>query len=324
MSDTAPPSALPVWHDDSAAIARAIRATRAPFKIVLKTRNDPIFLQDWIDHHAALVGPQALVIADNMSDDPQVLDILARAARTSCVFRFDGFHNDLHDRAKYPDLFAALIDSSHWITLLDTDERLIWMEPNGDWLADARVLDRLAAHADLPALPGVLIDNFARQADRFILRPGDEGLESLIRWGKPVLNTAAPVGPGHKCHNIQFERRLFMHDAPAQFFQLHLLNLIPQQRLRANREKLVKRGFFPPGVTDQEIARTNPPPKAPPLLRRCVTETRRLLANQVPQDPGTTFRLLPDGQIDAPAEQRARLEQLIRTSADRLKAMLPG
>lgn len=319
-----PRSCLPVWQDDSTDILRRIRAQAAPLRIVLKTRNDPIFLQDWIDHHAAIVGAQALIIADNMSDDPQVLEILERAAQTSCVFRFEGFHNDLHDRAKYPDLFTALSDSSDWYTLLDTDERLIWMEPGGQWLADTRILDKLAARADAPALPGVLIDNFGREPDRFILRPGQDGLESLLRWGKPVINSRARVGAGHKCHNIQFERRLFMHGQQAHFFQLHLLNLIPQQRLRANREKLIKRGFFPADVTDHEIAKANPPKTAPALLRRCVTEARRLLADKPAQNPNQTFRLHPSGYVQASPDQHVRLDYLIQHSPDLLWGILPG
>ncbi len=318
-SDTAsnPVTNLPVWQQDSAAISAAIRAGSAPFKIVLHTRNDPA-LSDWVAHHAAIVGHEGLIIADNMSDAPEVLEQLQDLAGRACVFRFEGDRDALHDRAQYPDLFAAISESSDWMTVIAADERLIWAEADGSWIADHRILDKLAERDSLSALPAFLIDSFGSDADRVLLPRGKKGLASRLERGKPVIHSGATVGPGVKCQNTQFEKSLFDPREPAHFIQLRLKNQPPKQMSQAQREESAS-----PSATDERVSTaTKGTQGAQGLLLRGLTEIRRLLNGKAASAAEDMIRLRPDGTIDGTAAQRARFVELITHSAALLDTIL--
>ncbi|WP_212769933.1 hypothetical protein [Thalassovita mangrovi] len=311
-----PATDLPLWRQDSAAITAAIRARPAPFKIVLHTRNDPA-LSDWVAHHAAIVGYEGLIIADNMSDAPEVLEQLQDLAGRSCVFRFEGDRDALHDRAQYPDLFAAIEASSGWMTMIAADERLIWVEADGSWIADQRILDKLAERGGLSAIPAVLIDSFGSDAGRFVIPRGKKGLTSRLERGKPVIRSGAGVGPGVKCHNTEFEKSLFDPGESAHFIQLHLQDLPPEQTPRTQRES----GVYPSATDERASAAAKEAQGAPGLLQRARRKVRRLLNGKAAPTVEDTIRLRPDGTIDGTAAQRARFGELITRSAALLDAM---
>ena len=48
----------------------------AILKILLKTKDDPFFLAQWIDHHLGIVGPGNIIIFDNGSTNSEVLAML--------------------------------------------------------------------------------------------------------------------------------------------------------------------------------------------------------------------------------------------------------
>lgn len=309
------------WPDDAGAIAAAVARRPAVLKIVLKTRNDPWLLAGWIAHHAAIVGPENLVIADNLSDDPGVLDTLRGAAREGAVvFRFAGFHNHLHDSARFGPLHAALAEAARWRLLVDTDERLVWLE-RGRWLADDSLPARLPpAPAGGAALPGLLLPGLPGEAWRVELPEPGPPLVGVVAWGKPAV--AGPVlPPGLRCHNIQHPAALFAGGAAPRLALLHLNRLLPGRTLATSHQKLVARGFCAPKSRPETVAQRAPATVLDPTIRRILREMRLVLhPAPVGGPPPEALCLEPDGTIAVGPEAAARLESLMACGPTMLAA----
>jgi len=272
---------LPVWHKCARRICAAVRRAPGPVKILLKVRNDPIFLAAWHRHHAAIVGAQNLIIADNMSDDPQTKTLLRTLAKESTVFRFAGFHNRLSDRTVFADLWHALDESCKWHMALDADERLGWIEDD-HCITDARLVDRLlATPPHTAAIPALLLDNIAGKADCFAIPQRNSPKLPVLPcalWGKPALAAGKVWPAGMALHNVQFHPDAFAAGHAPNLIQMHLCNLIPEQRLRANREKLVARKICTSQTPFEKIAAMDLKDENRSVVERCVQETRKLLA----------------------------------------------
>ena len=65
------------WSSAQQQICALIAAHRSQMKIVLKTKDDIFFLPRWVEHHRKIVGEKSLVIFDNGSTNPAVLDFYA-------------------------------------------------------------------------------------------------------------------------------------------------------------------------------------------------------------------------------------------------------
>ena len=296
-------ASIPIWPLQKEVICRMIRRHRAPFRIILKTRNDPIFLADWHRHHAAIVGADNLIIADNMSDDAEVHTILQELSCHSTVFRFSGFHNDLHRRDLNSKLYEAIEETCDWSILIDTDERLIWVDSN-NWIADDRIVAILqGTPAMAAAVPGLLIENEPGAKDRFIFPSKADLLKSVLHWGKPVIASRHGLPrTGPQCHNIQFPPEFFSASLPPQLVQLHLCNLFSEQRLRANREKLAARGVCERNTPYAAIARIDLNLDKRPAVRRLVGETRLLLKQGRKRGKGTLV-MQSGGKLDFTTEE---------------------
>ena len=85
------------WDVDKAAIVARVR-TPAILKLCAKVRDEPLLIEGWITHHQAIVGADNLIIADNMSKNPEMLAVLEKYSDRVTVFRFPGSHNNIHWR----------------------------------------------------------------------------------------------------------------------------------------------------------------------------------------------------------------------------------
>jgi hypothetical protein len=61
------------WVQQEQEICARIEGTPAILKILLKTKDDPFFLAQWIDHHLGIVGPGISLF---LTTDPQILRYL--------------------------------------------------------------------------------------------------------------------------------------------------------------------------------------------------------------------------------------------------------
>jgi hypothetical protein len=266
----------------------------------LKTKNDPILLDRWIEHHSRIVARQDIVIFDNMSDDPGVLAIYDRHPDI-LVVRFTGFHNNVHRVELFGDLYSALRDSSQFFVFLDTDEFLTLIE--GDhYHPDGSILEFLQSDPLPQVFPGTWLYNTNWTANQFISGTTPEYLSSGLAWGKPVLRSSAPLD-GYLNHNIQLTRTLFPARIQTNLFVLHLANLSPRQRIASNINKLVARGFAQPADTAEVISRYTLDGVIDSNIIQYVSEIRRLLpmraqpeAQQGTLRPGC-IELSPHGKI---------------------------
>lgn len=231
---------LRTWSECSERICQEIAARRATLKIVLKTKDDPLLLQQWIDHHQLIVGSHNLVILDNESRAPAVTAIYSNQPADVVIFSYAGFHNNVHYVERFREFYQALSSSCEFFIFLDTDEFLVWIE-NDHVFMDRTVTDRISACRGVDLLPGTWLQNVTGASDRYWIGNDNRLLCDGLRWGKPVLSTRAPLA-GLINHNSQVGRALKWSDLVVNCFVLHRSRLSNAQRISANMKKLVARG----------------------------------------------------------------------------------
>ncbi len=225
------------WEQDRDAICHAVTTHRLPFKIILKTKNERLFLRRWVEHHLPIAGPDGLLIFDNGSDDPEVLAYLGEIAPTVPVYRFTSMHNTInHGTGLFADLYAALRASCDRYMFLDTDEYLYWANADGSYAGDAGIVQAIA-RSDQPVIPGIWASNLPGE-DR-VLKFTFHGrrIPSGIRMGKPALSSAVtPVASmAHTCRLSEDDLR---HASIGNLVVAHLNALSVEQRIVVNIEKL--------------------------------------------------------------------------------------
>ncbi len=279
------------WERREAEIAEAIAARGGALRIVLKTRDDPFFLERWIRHHAAIVGLERLVVFDNGSVLPEVDAIYRRyRAEGLLAVRFRRWCNDLHATATFAGLYRALARSSAYYCALDTDEFLVLLKDRR-WTAGAAVADFLrdeGAAAD--AHPGLWLNNTDARDDRFTIGTGPAAMQRPMRGGKPILRCGAPAGP-YVNHNAQVARALYGPGSRTNFAVLHMPNLSRAQRIAVCRLKLVAQGFLAPDEPAEAVLGRALDGETRAAVLKYAGQLRLLLADdKVPRDPAAPLR----------------------------------
>lgn len=239
-------------HDET---CENIRKNKSTLKIILKTKNDPYLINGWIEHHKKIVGNDNIIIFDNCSSNPEVLKTYEKYRKEIIIVKFDGFHNDLHDTRKYPELYCALRDSCTFFTFLDTDERLILIDEE-KYYTDKKIVEFLEKNRSLDIIPGTWLNNIKASEKIFFLGNSLNDLENGLTWGKPLVNTKTQI-EGFINHNIHTAQHISAH-TPKNIFILHLTKLNPKQRIQANINKLIARGFATPSDSIESIIKRRP------------------------------------------------------------------
>jgi hypothetical protein len=228
---------LPLWSRQKSEICQTIAASHAPLKVVLKTKDDPALLQSWIDHHRSIVGIDGLIILDNISTSQDVLNVYENYVGRIPIFRYAGFHNDIHSADRFSDLYDALKSSCEYFVFLDTDERLVLFDGDIHFNADNRILEFLRASPHVNVFPGTWLQNVTGYSDRFSLYDPIAPLTVGLKWGKPVISATCGFA-GMINHNTQVDHALYDDPIVTNFFILHLSRISGQQRINANLKKL--------------------------------------------------------------------------------------
>ncbi|MDR2893098.1 MAG: glycosyltransferase family 2 protein [Deltaproteobacteria bacterium] len=243
---------LPVWPQDRDTICTQIRHNYAPFKVILKTRNDSFFLERWIKHYLAITrqtegrNQQGIIIFDNMSTDAEVLRLYEKYRDELLVIRFAGDANKLHCILEHLDLYMAVILNSQFYAFLDTDEFLYLSD--GKRFATGAVIGKyLAAHQEVNFFGSMWLENEPESYNTFRFSEKD-AIRQLI-YGKPILNSAVmhqslrmsmrniPI----LLHNLELSITQYCK-TPVCFVLVHYNKFITQ-RLRACLNKLVTCGL---------------------------------------------------------------------------------
>ena len=267
-------NSLRLWSERSGFQFR--RSTgQSILKIVLKTKNDAFFIDRWIQHHAAIVGYDGLIILDNASDDEDVLRVYEAYADRVEIIRFNGFHNDIHDVGKFPRFYAALAEVSLYYIVIDTDEFLYFYDGSA-FCSDPGILAQLVRNSVSQSVPTTWMYNAAGFNRRAVCGVRSKTLHEGLLWGKPIMRSAA-VMTGYINHNCQLPlQELTRSGATGGFFLMHMAQLSPRQRVRANINKLVARGFAEPWETAEMVLSRDAAGESPNVLLY-LAEIRRLL-----------------------------------------------
>lgn len=229
---------LPRWDRDKSAICARISSHIAPFKILIKTKNEPNRLKNWIEHHSRIAGLDNLIIFDNMSTDQALLDIYAQLESDLLIVRFDGLHDRIHHTQLFAELYTALRRSCEHYAFLDTDENLALYDGGDSFHFGKEIISFLADHKKTMVFPGTWLRNLKGYDNRFILRQsGWPTLHYGLQWGKPIISSAFDVSG-----NINHNRRLKWNMPPdgliTNLFVLHRSQVSSAERIRANLQTL--------------------------------------------------------------------------------------
>ena len=106
------------WDSDRDQIISRLRS-RAVLKLCVKTLDEPLLIEGWIRHHANIVGPENLIIADNGSTHSDTLNAYTKFGEAATIFRFGGPHNDIHWHPRFNDLFSVIRETSDYFSFID-------------------------------------------------------------------------------------------------------------------------------------------------------------------------------------------------------------
>ena len=290
---------IPRWEANSAAFCARIEMVRSPLKIVLKTKNDPFFIERWIKHHIKIVGPENLIIFDNMSDDPEVLSTYLKYGDQIHIIQFAGPHNNVHHIPTYNNLYRSLAKSSKYFLFVDTDEYLVLIE-NATYCDDSRILHFILENRNYAVFPTVWLWNTNWSSTQFHCGTEPCHLALSLACGKPLIRSDK-IPFGYVNHNFQLGTQLFAPPFKSSLFLLHLAHLFPTQRISGNVNKLIARGIVQSGESPEAIASRND--ITDEIASLYVKEIRDFLPLSARKKLGTAalnagcLELLPDGAI---------------------------
>ncbi len=267
--------AIPTWEDDKRSIIPRLNKP-ASLKIATKTFNEVWLIEKWIQHHAKIVGFDNLIVADNGSNHVAVQDVYERYQNRVLIFGFKGPHNEFHWHTRFSDFYDAIRTSTRYFALFDSDEFLIWSDGQV-WEAGSGILQRLPASYE-GIIPTTWLINSSNSFERFTLldTEGRPRIENNLRWGKPILPSyLAGSQPG--MHNVQFMGHEFNTDLGTSLFTQHMTQF-PAQRIAANCNKLINRGFIAPELSVDEIANMDTNTISDETCKRFVLEIQGMLA----------------------------------------------
>lgn len=271
------------WEQDVDRIVEHI-SHNSTLKICAKVLDEPLLLETWISHHAQIVGPENLIIADNGSTDARILSIYERLPRNILVFRFSGPHNQIHWHPRFSKMFSALRESCKYFSFIDVDERLVWYE-DGELRSDGSIVALFERHRPSGITPATWIVNRLNSFDTFSLRDrnGHPELVRNLRWGKPIF-PARLIADQAGIHSAQYDNYDFTTAFGTRLFLLHLTQF-PERRISTNRNKLESRGVIGPGVTSNQVLSMNFEEIADKSFMPLVDEMRRMREIQLGGTP---------------------------------------
>jgi hypothetical protein len=295
------------WDVNCEAICSRIRAHKTCLKICLKTRNDPTLLERWINHHGSIVGLSSLIIADNDSDDPIVLETYRKYIDLIQIFQFKGPHdNPQHKRSLWLEFWFALSESCDYFLFLDTDEYLVEMNQNM-WSASPKIVSRLHAQPERAMIPTYLLNNSMFYRDD-VFKIDRISLLSSLCWGKPIC--PSPLENTHGfIHNNQVLGQEWSASAPSNLFLLHYNQLYPEQRLNAILLSMKNFGDIKEGEGLEALIPSLCEHHSSPRVRRYANEVKKINAAMHKSKTGQEQSRnggLPEGSIQLDKNGKVR------------------
>lgn len=313
------------WPEDAIEISSQIASSKSLFKVALKTCNDPLLLQIWLDHYLGFLDPCQIIIADNRSTMGEVEEIYRLLPSEVVLFSYqddpnNGFHNVIHNRAIFPDLYDAFEASCEFLIWVDTDELLVLLKDDSCLVSKTEFEFALTNREGL-STPSIWVDSIPGSTEVCYIGTDWSVLLHGLKWGKPFVPTNFR-GEGYLIHNTQFPGEMFGEASESSFFLIHLKNFSRDQRLAVNKRKLIARRFAQEADTYEQIAARETFGNADPTVIRLVGEMLSILdtPTQSPQShdllASGTVRLRPGSKIEFGSDSTRAVFGSFRSGSD--------
>ncbi|MGN7161574.1 glycosyltransferase family 2 protein [Sphingomonas sp. SAFR-052] len=248
------------WVAAGRRLGLAYNATgNTTLKIILKVKDEPELIDKWVNHHAAIVGYENIVILDCGSQDPEYLAKIARHARKMIVLSYPNHYNTIHNPHANIDLYNLICANARYVTILDADE-FLFAADDGVLSADAVVpllqcSDEavfagtwLNAQTVIPEVDGAL--DWSVETELAI---GPRDLAQGTVAGKAVIATSVVQRLSHLGHNLHVPEVAGQmgQESFGKIFIIHARNLDPRIVEKRAIKHLRTKGVLPEQLVDR-------------------------------------------------------------------------
>ena len=236
------------WDTQASAACAAVREYRQTLRVVLKTKDEVELLEKWIWHYLSLLGDSArIIVLDNLSSHPAVLECYEKYAPWLIVVFFHGDQDRVHDASPFLPLYEAIWASSLFYTIVDTDEFLCLYD-GYRLIQDTRVLAYLKKSQGVTFFTPHWLPNNYFQEHTFVFQDDPNLIFHNMLYGKPILNSQLvqrKIPPTKRIlHTADLPVTVHEGHSPACFLLLHRKDISKTRRIRVNMDKLVSSGFI--------------------------------------------------------------------------------
>lgn len=232
-------------------------------KILLKVKDEPELIVQWIEYHAAIVGYDNLIIMNCGSTDSSFLAILHSYRERVLILDYEQYYDELSFPGKNIPLFALLMRNCKYLTVLDADEFLFGYKDGQ--ISRANVAD-IVREGQYEVYPGAWITNHLAPPD---LAQGGIDFSQPITFaldadslragaiqGKSVVRASRVFDLHYVGHNLHLREVMRFIDARAfgKLFVFHLANLSPALVRARALKHLYAKGVVPRDMPAAEIA----------------------------------------------------------------------
>lgn len=134
-------------------------------KIALKTKNEGMLLDYWLQYHSKIVGWENIFVFDNQSSDSDTLDVYDRYKGLLNLIVWSDDPLKLHNPSRCPGIYHSIINNdSCYLLLLDTDEFLTYYDVNSGKFDNSLIVDKIREKKNL-ALRTLWLNAIPRKDD---------------------------------------------------------------------------------------------------------------------------------------------------------------
>lgn len=232
-------------------------------KIVLKVKDEPHLLPQWIAHHGGMVGLHNLVILDCGSTDADHLAILDAYRDRILILDYPHYYDTIHDTVFNAAFYDLLARNGRYVCVLDADEFLFG---HADGLIGRQPVIDLLRRGEEGVYAGTWFPNLTMpeertgrldwtRALRFDISPGSVVAGTI--GGKAVVRSDLCTRIKHVGHNLHVPE-VVAAMRPGSFGRigvLHVSRLGPRIAQARSLKHLRAKGVVPDTLGDpDEIA----------------------------------------------------------------------
>lgn len=236
------------------------RSSNTVLKIILKAKDELELIDKWYQHHAAIVGPENIIILDCGSTDNEYISRLDEYSKYSIVLKYPKHYNDIHHPPSNKSLFELICSNCRYISVLDADEFLFAMRDGA--LSSFNVIPALESATEsgytgtwLNTQTPIMCRNgkLDWNSNVEITLDREQIIQGTIA-GKSILSSSVAMRVEHLGHNMHTQDvvSLFTKSSFGVFFIIHARTLDPAIVEKRTIKHLRTKGVLPPEVSTAE------------------------------------------------------------------------